>query len=123
MDLDQADGWFRSGNRQIVKSTVIADWQQKAGSWSAQRGGVVRGFGCKESGSKRSETVGRACCQPDFQSQAQAQLDSRVYIIGCASSIRLAPNLVSLLRPCDIARALYTLCLPLFLFVHIFVFQ
>jgi hypothetical protein len=55
-----------------------------------------------------SETVGRACCQPDFQSQAQ--LDSRVYIIGCASSIRLAPNLVSLLRPCDIARALYTLC-------------
>ena len=45
MDLDQADGWFRSGNRQIVKSTVIADWQQKAGSWSAQRGGVGDGDG------------------------------------------------------------------------------
>ena len=43
MDLDQADGWFRSGNRQIVKSTANADWQQKAGSWSAQ--GVAGGGG------------------------------------------------------------------------------
>ena len=35
--------WLVSlGNRQIVKSTAIADWQQKAGSWSAQRGGVWR---------------------------------------------------------------------------------
>lgn len=56
MDLDQADGWFRSGNRQIVKSTVIADWQQKAGSWSAQRGGVGKdvGRGSKEVRNSRS---------------------------------------------------------------------
>jgi hypothetical protein len=33
--------WLVSlGNRQIVKSTADADWQQKAGSWSAQRGVV-----------------------------------------------------------------------------------
>jgi hypothetical protein len=41
--MDSGPGrWLVSlGNRQIVKSTAIADWQQKAGSWSAQRGGGV----------------------------------------------------------------------------------
>jgi hypothetical protein len=90
--------WLVSlGNRQIVKSTANADWQQKAGSWSAQRGGVERtgvgrgrGRGSKEVSQKQSVARVR---QPDFQSQAQ--LDSRVYIIGCASSTRLDPNLVS----------------------------
>lgn len=38
-EIDGRPGrWLISlGNRQIVKSTANADWQQKAGSWSAQR--------------------------------------------------------------------------------------
>lgn len=110
--------WLVSlGNRQIVKSTAIADWQQKAGSWSAQRGGggvewTGVGREGRERRSERSETSrSRVFPSPIFSHRRSSIQGS--YIIGCAASFRLDPNLY-LLRPGD------TLCQHLFLLVHIF---
>ena len=57
-------------NRQIVKSTANADWQQKAGSWSAQ--GVADGRGVEF-----ARGVARLV---DFQSDND--LRPATYIIG-----------------------------------------
>jgi hypothetical protein len=99
--------WLVSlGNRQIVKSTAIADWQQKAGSWSAQRGGVERtgvrgGRGSKEV--RNSRSVARVA-SPIFShrhssTQGFTSLDARPLF----GSVR---TLFPCFRPCDMACAL-----------------
>jgi hypothetical protein len=116
--------WLVSlGNRQIVKSTANADWQQKAGSWSAQRGGVERtgvgrGRGSKEVRNSRSRVLpARFSVIRHSSIQGFTSLDARPLL----GSIR---TLFLCFRPCDIARALQPgLCQRLFLFVHIFVFE
>jgi hypothetical protein len=113
-------------DRQIVKSTAIADWQQKAGSWSAQRGGGVEWTGVGREGvgvGGQNKSVARVA-SPIFSHRRSKALVSRVLhhwmrlrIFGSTRTLFSASN-----WPCgNIARALFV-DIP-HLFVHFFLAQ
>jgi len=81
-------------DRQIVKSTAIADWHQKAGSWSAQRGGGVEWTGVGREGVGVGGRTSRSRVLPARFSVTGAARVKGLTSLDAPANIRLDPNLV-----------------------------